>query len=120
MATLQKKSPLARMREDHKDKETLVDRLMDVIERAGEEKEELKAKLLAISNRKLLRLLDTATEVKSKFGSREKLAAALATVAGKAKDQDYVNALAKHTPNRLLELYRAAEKRAKRVAAAAE
>jgi methylphosphotriester-DNA--protein-cysteine methyltransferase len=119
MAT-QKKSPMARMKEEHKDKETLVDRILEVIERdETTDKDEFKAKLLGASNKKLLRLLETAREVKTKFGSREKLAQAIAQALGKAKDRDYIAKLAKLTSNRLMDLYRAVEKKTKKTKKAA-
>lgn len=119
MAT-QKKSPMARMKEEHKDKETLVDRILEVIERdEAADKDEFKAKLLAASNKKLLRLLDAAREVKTKFGSREKLAQAIAQAMGKAKDRDYVAKLATLAAPRLVGLYRSVEKKIKKAAAPA-
>lgn len=118
MAT-QKMSPLAQMKEKFKDKESLVDRLLEVIERGGEEKDDLKARLLAASNKKLLRLFEVASEIKSKWGDRAKLAEALASLMGKAKDQPYIAKLASYTPARLLDLYHAVEKRTKRAGASA-
>jgi hypothetical protein len=106
MAT-QKKSPLEQMKEQHKDKETLVDRLLGVVDLGGRTKEDMKAKLLAASNKKLLRLLAVANEIKDKYGSTEKLALAAAAAAGKAKDQAYVAKLVKiaeRTPAKVLDL----------------
>ena len=105
MAT-QKKSPLAQVREQFKNKESLVDRVMDVVERGSEDAEALKTRLLAVSNKKLLRILETASLIKSQFGgSRERIAHAIAEAAGKAKDKDYVARLAKYAPSRLVSLY---------------
>lgn len=119
MAT-QKKSPMARMKDEHKDKETLVDRILEVIERdEAADKDEFKAKLLAASNKKLLRLLDAARELKTKFGSREKLVQAIAQTMGKAKDGDYVAKLTKLAVPRLMALYRSVEKKTKKTAAPA-
>ena len=69
-------------------------------------------RLLAASNKKLLRLLEVAHEIKDKYGSSEKLAEALASKLGRAKDQAYLAKLVKlaqRTPARVLDLLRAAE-----------
>ena len=115
MAT-QKKSPLSQMKEQHKDKETLVDRLLSVIELGETSKEDMKARLLAASNKKLLRLLAVGNEIKDKFGSTQKLAEAAAAAMGKAKDQAYVDKLvrlAQRTPARVLDLVHAAAAKTK-------
>jgi len=112
MAT-QKKSPLQRVRDEFKTKEALVDRLLDVIEKADQQKDTLKTKLLAASNKKLLRLLEAAHEVKTRFGSTEKVAEAVAQAMGKAKDRDYVQKLAKYAPPRLIDLLHSVEKKSR-------
>ncbi len=114
MAT-QKKAPMAQMKDEHKDKETLVDRVLSVIELGGASKDEVKARLLAASNKKLIRLLDVGTAIKNEYGSPAKLAEALAKAVGKAKDSAYVQkiaALAARQPARVLDMMRAASKRA--------
>ena len=114
-----RKAPLARMKEIHKDKETLVDRVLGVIDLGGRAKDELKSKLLAASNRKLLRLLAVGEEIKDKYGSPTELAEALAKAAGKAKDQAYLaklTKLAQKSPARALDMMRAAAQRHKREA----
>ncbi|MSP61909.1 MAG: hypothetical protein EXR72_16565 [Myxococcales bacterium] len=115
MAT-QKKSPVAQMREQHKDKETLVDRLLGAIESGEGSKDDLKTKLLAASNKKLLRLLAVANEIKDKYGSSQKLAETLAKTVGKAKDQAYIQKitkLAQSSPARVLDMVKAAAARTK-------
>ena len=109
-------SPFKTMKDKHGEKESLVDRLLGVVDLGGLDKDAMKTKLLAASNKKLLRLLDVANEIKQKYGSTEQLAEAAAKALGKAKDQTYVarlTAMAKSTPARVLDLLRAAEKRAK-------
>jgi hypothetical protein len=111
MAT--KKSPLQRVKDEFGDKEKLVDRLLGVIHLGGADREAAKAKLLAVSNQKLLRMLDTASEIKSKYGSPEKLVESVAAALGKAKDRAYVEKLAamvKRSPARVLDLLRSAKK----------
>ncbi len=114
-----KKTPMQRTKNDHESKEKLVDKIVSLIGSiAGgdESKEDLKGRLLAASNKKLLHLLEVGGEIKSKFGSIDKAAEALAKTLGRAKDGDYVKKLKTFTPARLLDLYRAAEKRAKKAA----
>ena len=114
-----KKSPFGRTQAEHESKEKLVDKLVTLLGqlRSSEEaKDDLKGRLLAASNKKLLQLLTVGTEVKSKFGSIDKAAEALAQTLGRAKDADYVKKLKTYSPGRLLDLYRSAEKRTKKAA----
>jgi hypothetical protein len=118
MAT--KKSPLARQKDEHESKEKLVDRviaLLGSITSSDEDKDTLKARLLAASNKKLLRLHDVSNEIKSKYGSVEKLAEAVGAALGRAKDAPFVTKLKSYAPSRLLDLVRNAEKRNKQKAA---
>jgi hypothetical protein len=118
MAT--KKSPLGRQKDEHESKEKLVDRVLTVlgaITKSDEDKDTVKARLLAASNKKLLRLHEVGSEIKSKYGSMEKLAEAVGTALGRAKDAPYVAKLAALTPARLLDMVKAAEKSRKKKAA---
>jgi hypothetical protein len=118
MAT--KKSPLARRKDEHESKEKLVDKLISLlgsIAKSEEDQDSLKARLLAASNKKLLRLHDVSTEIKSKYGSVEKLAEAVGSALGRAKDAPYIAKLKSHTPAKLLDLLKSAEKRGKKKAA---
>src|SRR5262245_54487859 len=111
MAT--KKSPLARTKDEHESKEKLVDRLLGVlgsITKTDEDHDSLKAKLLAASNKKLLRLHEVSTEIKSKYGSIEKLAEAVGAALGRAKDAPYLDKLKTYSPARLLDLLKSADK----------
>src|SRR5690348_13907224 len=113
-----KKSPLERVKAEFGDKEKLVDRVLGAL--GGEAGGTTRAKLLAASNKKLLRLLEVATTLKDKGGA-EGLAQAAARAIGKAKDQAYIAKLAKTaqaTPAKVLDLMRSAEKRAKAAARA--
>ena len=114
-----KKSPLGRIKDEHESKEKLVDKLIGLLGQlrsSDESKEDLKGRLLAASNKKLLGLLTAGTALKTKFGSIDKAAEALATTLGRAKDADYVKKLKSFTAARLLDLHRGAEKRAKKAA----
>jgi hypothetical protein len=71
---------------------------------------------LGASIKKLLRLLEVATEIRSKYGSSQKLAEAVAQAVGKAKDSAYIAklvAMAKRQPARVLDMARSAAARAK-------
>jgi hypothetical protein len=102
-----KKTPLSRVNDEFGGKEKLVDAIVDVVERADEEKAALKKRLLAASNTKLMRLLATAKDVKQ-LGGRDKLVDAVAEKQGKAKDKDYRARLEGYTIGRLLDMYRVA------------
>ncbi len=118
MAT--KKSPLARQKDEFESKEKLVDRVLSVlgsIAKSDEDKDTLKARLLAASNKKLLRLAEVGAEIKSKYGSVDKLAEAIGAAVGRAKDAPYVTKLKSYTPARLLDMIKTAEKRGKKKAA---
>ena len=107
------KTPLQIVRELYGEKEKLVDKLVGGMNRGDMSKEELKAKLLAAPNSKLLRLQKTLTEVKEKFGGPEKVIEAILTVANRLKDSDYREKLAAYTPVQLLAAYREANLTAK-------
>jgi hypothetical protein len=114
-----KKSPLGRTKEEHGTKEKLVDKLVTLlgqIRKVEEDKDELKARLLASSNKKLLRLMEVGNEIREKFGSVDKLAEAAAGALGKAKDAPYLSKLKALTPGKLLDLLHSAEKRGKKAA----
>ena len=120
MATA-KKSPIEIMKDTFKDKETLVERVLGVLPAGDQDAEALKKKLLGASNKKLLRLLAVGSEIKSKYGSAEKLAEVAAAALGKAKDQAYVGkltAIANRTPARVLDLLKTATARSKATPAA--
>jgi hypothetical protein len=114
-----KKSPLTRTKEDHGTKEKLVDKLVGLlaqIKKTDEDKDELKARLLAASNKKLLRLLEVGSQIREKFGSVDKLAEAAAGALGRAKDAPYLAKLQALAPGKLLDLLHSAEKRGKKAA----
>ena len=111
-----KKSPLTQIKEQFKDKETLVDRVLGVVNLGDAEREAMKQKLLAVSNKKLLRMLEVAAAIKDSFGTAEKLVQTVAQGAGKAKDQAYLQKLTKlaqKTPARVLDMARVAARKGK-------
>jgi hypothetical protein len=112
------KTPLQVVNEEHGGKAKLVDKIMGLIEArdGGEDKDSLKARLLAASNKKLLRLVKATEAVKEKYGSREKLVSAVADALGKAKDTDFVKRLAAFTNGRLLDMANLLHRKGKQVA----
>jgi hypothetical protein len=118
MAT--KKSPLARQKDEHESKEKLVDRVLSIlssISKTDDDKDAFKARLLAASNKKLLRLHEIGSEIKSKYGSIDKLAETVGAAVGRAKDAPYIGKLKEYAPARLLDMLKIAEKRNKKKAA---
>lgn len=71
-----------------------------------------------VSNAKLLRLHATFTEVKEKFGTRDKLIDAVLTAENRTKDSGYKKRIEAYPVPRLYDHYKAASKRAKASAAA--
>jgi hypothetical protein len=70
-----------------------------------------------ISNAKLLRLHDMLEDALKRFGSRDRLIAAIQTLEKRTKDDGYKASLSQHPLPRLLDLHDAAERRSKRAAA---
>ena len=93
--------------------------MADVAREADEEVAEVKERLAAVSNRKLLRLAEVGKTIKEKYGSKDKLVAAISQALGKAKDKDYVARLKNYSSARLLDIARGAERRARRAKKAA-
>src|SRR5262245_3601011 len=103
-----KKPPLAQQKDDFGSKEKLVDRVLTLIgqiSKTDEDKDDLKARLLGASNKKLIRLFEVGSEIKEKFGSVDKLAEAAAQAMGRAKDAPYVNKLKGLSPAKLLDIF---------------
>jgi hypothetical protein len=110
---MSKKTPLQQVNDQHGGKEKLVDKLLGLLERGEEAKDDLRARLLTASNAKLLRLHEVANEIKGRFGSKEKLVEAILALMNRVKDVDYRDKLLTLTPNRLMDLYRSKQKKGK-------
>ena len=110
---MSQKSPLSIVNETFGAKDKLVDKLMAMLDRDEESKDELRKRLLAAANSRLLNLHRVATTVKEKFGSRDKLVAQAAALAGKDKDKDFLARLDNQSDARLLDMVVAAERKAK-------
>ena len=106
------KSPLARMKEQFGDKEKLVAAVEKLggddlwVARVNENKG-----LAHVSNAKLLRLHRLLSEVKEKFGTREKLVDAILELEKRTKDAGYKQRLSAWPVPRLYDMYRSTAKR---------
>lgn len=81
-------TPLHTVKDKFGSKEALVDKLVPLLDRREDESDaEFKERLLRVSNRKLLRLLDRVEAVRDRFGSREKLVDSIVELKG-AKGQN--------------------------------
>lgn len=67
--------------------------------------------LARVSNAKLLRLYAVLSEVKTRFGSRQKLIDAICEVEKRAKDEGYKKRLSAYPAPRLYDLYRSSARR---------
>lgn len=110
-----KKTPLSVQKELFGDKDKLVQAVKKLatkdlwLDRVSEAKG-----LDGISNAKLLRLHGALEDAKKRFGTRDKLIAAIAELEKRAKDDGFKTGLASYPLPRLLDLHAAAEKRAKK------
>jgi len=115
-----KKTPLEQVKERFGTKEKLVDAVENLatdemwIDRYNEVKG-----IQSVSNAKLLRLHEQLTDAKERFGSRDQLIGAILELEKRTKDSGFKQRLGRYPVPRLLDLHRAATKRAKRTPAAA-
>jgi hypothetical protein len=107
------KSPLSIVNETFGAKDKLVDKLVVLLDRDEEPKADLRKRLLAAANSKLLNLHRVATAVKEKFGSRDKLVAQAAVLLGHSKDKDFLGQLENQSDARLFALVSAIERKSK-------
>jgi hypothetical protein len=66
-----------------------------------------------VSNAKLLKLHQTFTAVKEKFGTRDKLVGAILDLEKRTKDEGYKKRISAYPVPRLWDMYKSAEKRKK-------
>jgi len=107
-------TPLQAVKRLYQSKEKLIDKVVDVAREADEEVAEVKERLATVSNKKLLRLAEVGKAIKEKYGSKDKLVAAVSQAVGKAKDKDYVTRLKQFSSVKLLDMARGAERRVRR------
>src|SRR3954471_14853725 len=117
MSTALKKSPLSRVKDEFGGRDKLVDKIVGVLDSGDESKDELRKRLLGVSNTKLVRLFSVATRTKQ-AGGHDKLVATTAEKLNRAKDKDYVTKLEELSNGRLLDMMKSAEGRSASAAAA--
>src|SRR5262245_22591149 len=105
-----KQSPLARVKDEFGGKDKLVDKIVGVLDAGDESKDELRKRLLGVSNTKLIRLFSVATKTKQ-AGGHDKLVTTTAEKLNRAKDKDYVAKLDEYSDARLLDVLASAENR---------
>ncbi len=103
-----KKTPLLEVKEKFGGKEKLVDDLVNKLKRPSEvSKDELKKKLMAQSNKKLLKLLQRENVITEKFGGRDKLISTILQTgsnSNKKEDKLYRKKLESAASSHLLDL----------------
>ncbi|MCK9521701.1 MAG: hypothetical protein M0R76_01495 [Proteobacteria bacterium] len=109
-----KKTPLAEIRARFESKEKLVKELKALFDKGDLFTERLNPDkgLAHVSNAKLLRLYDTAMEVKERFGTRKKLIDDLLQLTQRTKDEDYRARFEKWGLPRLWDEYKSIARRA--------
>ena len=105
--------PLAKLKAAYGSKESLVGKIVEPLAGKDEDTDALKERLLRASNQQLLRLAKVVETVTQKYGSRDKLVAAIGKAMNKAKDNDYVAKLESMSLPKLFDLARGAERRAR-------
>jgi len=113
---MSQKSPLALVNETFGAKDKLVDKLVGLLDRGDESKDDLRKRLSSAANTKLLHLHHVATVVKDKFGSRDAMVEQVAKALGRTKDKPFVERLAAYSDARLVDLAKATELKAKKPA----
>jgi hypothetical protein len=99
-------SPLQIIKRDFESKKGLVDKLVGQLERFEDEDDAaFRARLMSVSNKKLLRLHATAQRVSNDFGSKENLVDAIVTLKFSKPNNDFKTKLMGHHVGRLLDLH---------------
>jgi hypothetical protein len=96
--------PKAQLAAKHTSKEGLVGSIIGSLVRGDENRDDVQKRLLKASNAQLLRLASVVETVTKKYGSRDKLIAAITKATKTEKDKDYVAKLGTLTLPRLLDL----------------
>jgi hypothetical protein len=96
--------PKARLTAAHTSKESLVGSIIGSLVATGENRDDVQKRLLKASNAQLLRLAGVVETVNKKFGSRDKLIAAITKATKSDKDKDFVAKLGTYSLPRLLDL----------------
>jgi hypothetical protein len=105
--------PKAKVSANHGGKEALAKALAPSLARGDEDTDVLAKRLTTASNTQLLRLQRLVETMKQKWGSREKLIAAITDSQKKGKDKDFVAKLESFPLPRLVDLATSAVRRAR-------
>lgn len=105
--------PRARVTEKFGDKASLAKQLAPALARSDEDAGSIETRLKTASNQQLLRLQKAVTTLTSKWGSRDKLIAAIGTAQNKSKDKDYLAKLNSYSLPQLIDLGLAGERNAR-------
>ncbi len=105
--------PKARVVANHGTKETLAKTIAATLAREDQDVDTIVASLKTASNQQLLRLQRVVETVKKKWGSREKLVAAIGSAQNKSKDKDYLAKLDSFSLPQLVDLAASGERRAR-------
>lgn len=111
-------TPLQQVKAEFGSKEALVDKLLPMLDKgADEDSAEFKARLIRVSNAKLLRLWNREQTLRDGFGSREALVDKIVELASSGKpDADYRRKLLTLSTGRLLSVHSGLAKAAKKAA----
>lgn len=103
-----KKSPLQQVRDQFGSKESLVERLLPLVDRlvADEADADFARRLGNASNKQLLRMWAVEAAVKEQFGTRDALVDAIVQAKFGKPNADYRASLTRLTKARLLDLHR--------------
>lgn len=116
-----KKTPVSQVKERFESKEKLVAAVQKLATAELWSDRVNAAKGLGrVSNAKLVRLHDTLTDAKKRFGSRDKLVSSIVELNKRVKDKGYAEKLAAYPLPQLLDLHAAATRSSKRAEAAAK
>jgi len=105
--------PKARVVAAHESKAALAKSLAESLARADEDTGVIADRLRTASNSQLLRLQAAVTTMKDKYGSREKLVAAIGAATKKGTDKDYLAHLDSLSLPNLLDLAKSHERAAR-------
>ena len=116
-----KKTPVSQVKERFESKEKLVAAVQKLATADLWSDRVNAAKGLGrVSNAKLVRLHDTLTDAKKRFGSRDKLVSSIVELNKRVKDKGFASKLAAYPLPQLLDLHAAATRASKRAELAAK
>ncbi len=105
--------PDGRVKAAHGSKADLAKSLAGLVSGTGADPAAVESRRAKASNAQLLRLQRVSERVKQKFGSRDKLIAAIGTAEKKSTDKDFIARLEQYSLPQLFDLATASEKRAR-------